>query len=229
MRILPALALIEPPGTVFAGYRPPPTERERGMGVRRRMRLFVLVAATAGLVVGVAPVGAATPVVRSAAAYIEVGDDMGTAISVQGDVLRDGTVVGRSAFLLVTQTFCDEAADQLVFRSFFALEPLRHSELVLRPRLAGGQLEARLTFDVTEDRHDGCDATPTGPGTLVVLEPARAFVRVGWRGQGPTLPTGEDTVSRDARAQGRLSIEGHVRTGQFRADAASLSRTRLAG
>lgn len=184
------------------GRRGDSTGDGRDRSARRRLGMALGGAAAATLLMA-APAGAAPPGGGSASAFWDVGDARQTRVSVQGST-TGGPHDADSRFLFVTQSFCDEGADQMVFRSFLSQGPIEQGGFSVHPRLKSARLKTSTTVTGAEQRVGTC-ASPSGPVSFTNLGTSSVKVQVNWDATSDVYEVQPGIVARDAVATGTIT------------------------
>lgn len=176
-------------------------ERGRpGRGVGRSWRIALGVAAA--LLLAVAPAAAAAGT-RSTIAFWDLGDPMHTRVSLQGTAAANAEEPG-SLFLLVTQSHCETATDEMVFRSFFSQQPLDPGSFRVHPQLKWARLSTSTSVTGSEQRLAGC-ASPSGFPTSSSLGLSTVDIDATWTATGPAYEVQPGITARDAVATGSIT------------------------
>lgn len=172
-----------------------------GLGMQRRLVTLAvgLLTAAAAVVASSVPATAATAPQQSASAFWQLGDSLNTRVSLQASEQAGGS---SSLFLFVTQSFCDTATDERVFRSFFAQTDLAPRAFVAAP-LRSARLTSPVTVSGSEQRSPNC-AFPGNPTSFTNVGASSASLAATWEGVGATSEAGPGVTRRAATATGSI-------------------------
>jgi hypothetical protein len=153
----------------------------------------------------------------ASATWWSLGDPEGTSVEISIQEERDHDIPGRPVtdelmFVVVQQSFCDQATDEVVFRQFSAFE---QADVNIRPSLQSASVDESITLDGFEARAPGCKDSGlfefTNLGDFVVRVSAQ------WSGVGPLQRSRDDVKAlptckawsadsfRDATAMGSIT------------------------
>ncbi len=176
-------------------------ERGRtGRGIGRLWRIALGVGAA--LLLAAAP-AAASGGTRSAIASWDLGDPMRTRVSLQGTAAANAEEPG-SLFLFVTQSYCETATDEMVFRSFFSQQPLDPGSFRVHPQLKWARLSTSTSVTGSEQRVAGC-ASPSGSPTSSSLGLSTIDIDATWTASGPAYEVQPGITARNAVATGSIT------------------------
>jgi hypothetical protein len=174
--------------------------RRTGRVIDRLWRIALGVAAA--LLLTAAP-AAASGGTRSTIAFWDLDDLMHTRVSLQGTAAANAEQPG-SLFLFVTQSYCDTATDEMVFRSFFSQQPLDPGSFRVHPQLKWARLSTSTSVTGSEQRLVGCASTSGFP-TSNSLGPSMIDIETSWTATGPAYEVQPGITARDAVATGSIT------------------------